>query len=120
MVSDNLGNTYAIINQKTKKMTTALLVMELVLQLHLHECQVAPSHVKRDFKNWADELAHPDCGTSLFKLHPWTKIVPGAVDGCSLWRRTGWKCAYGTTPLSHVAVSPFCAWAHQWLDQPSL
>ena len=33
-------------------------------------------------------------------LHPWTKMVPGAVDGCSLWCYTGWKCAYGTTPLS--------------------
>jgi hypothetical protein len=54
MVSDNLVNIYALINQKTEKMPTALLLMELVLQLHLHECQVVPSHVKRVFKKWAD------------------------------------------------------------------
>ena len=60
MVSDNQGNIYAILNQKTRKMQTALLLMELVLQLHLHECQVAPSHVKRDLNQWPDELTHPD------------------------------------------------------------
>ena len=60
MVSDNQGNIYAILNQKTRKMPTALLLMELVLQLHFFQCQVAPSHVKRDLNQWADELTHPD------------------------------------------------------------
>ena len=81
MVSDNQGNIYAILNQKTKKMPTALLLMELVLQLHLHECQVAPSHVKRDFNQWADELTHPH------------------YKGFSASRRLDVRCAWKQFPL---------------------
>ena len=94
MVSDNQGNIYAILNQKTRKMPTALLLMELVLQLHLHECRVAPSHVKRDFNQWADELTHPDYrgfhpSRRLDVLAAWThfplvqEVLEGKDD--SLW-----------------------------------
>ena len=33
--------------------------MQLVLTLRQGGCQLAPSHVKRDFNTWADELTHP-------------------------------------------------------------
>lgn len=49
-----------MLNQTTRKMPTAALLMQLVLSLHQGECQLAPSHVKRELNTWADELTHPD------------------------------------------------------------
>eukprot|EP00439_Symbiodinium_sp_Y106_P029612 s5362_g3.t1 len=56
LVSDNQGNVYSLLNDKSKKMPTSV-----ILQLHKHGMQLAPSHVKRDCNTWADELTHPDC-----------------------------------------------------------
>ena len=60
LVSDNQGNVYSLLNDKSKKMPTSVILMEILLQLHKHGMQLAPSHVKRDFNTWADELTHPD------------------------------------------------------------
>ena len=60
MVSDNQGNIYSMLNQKTRKLHTALFLMELILQIHGAGLQLAPSHVKRRFNTWADELTHPN------------------------------------------------------------
>ncbi|CAE7419501.1 unnamed protein product [Symbiodinium microadriaticum] len=60
LVSDNQGNVYSLLNDKSKKMPTSVILMEILLQLHMHGMQLAPSHVKRDFNTWADELTHPD------------------------------------------------------------
>ena len=60
LVSDNQGTVYPLQNDKSKKMPTSVILMEILLQLHLHGMQLARSHVKRDFNTWADELTHPD------------------------------------------------------------
>ena len=60
LVCDNQGNVYSLLNDKSKKMPTSVILMEILLQLHKHGMQLAPSHVKRDFNTWADELTHPD------------------------------------------------------------
>ncbi|OLP89218.1 hypothetical protein AK812_SmicGene29368 [Symbiodinium microadriaticum] len=60
LVSDNQGNVYSLLNDKSKKMPTSVILMEILLQLHVHGMQLAPWHVKRDFNTWADELTHPD------------------------------------------------------------
>ncbi|CAE7439728.1 MKK3, partial [Symbiodinium microadriaticum] len=60
LVSDNQKNVYSLLNDKSKKMPTSVILMEILLQLHVHGMQLAPSHVKRDFNTWADELTHPD------------------------------------------------------------
>ena len=53
LVSDNQGNVYSLLNDKCKKMPTSVVLMEILLQLHVHGMQLAPN-------TWADELTHPD------------------------------------------------------------
>ena len=49
LISDNQGNIFAMLNQKTKKMPTSAILMQLVVLLHSSGVQLAPSHMKRDF-----------------------------------------------------------------------
>ena len=60
MVSDNQGNIHSMLNQKTQKLHPALVLMEMLLQIHAAGLQLAPSHVKRHLNTWADELTHPN------------------------------------------------------------
>ena len=34
--------------------------MQLIVMIHAAGVQLAPSHMKRDYNKWADELTHPD------------------------------------------------------------
>ena len=60
LLSDSQGNVFSVLNQKTRKIRTAVMLMELLLQLHRARLQLAPSHVKRDLNTWADELTYPN------------------------------------------------------------
>ena len=40
-------------------MPTSAFLMQLVLLLHEAGVQFAPSHMKRDLNQWADEFTHP-------------------------------------------------------------
>ena len=84
LTSDNQGNIYGLLNDYTRKMPTAGLLMEIMFQLTATSCSLMPSHVKRDFNQWADDLTHPSFegfDTSLelmvapllseFKIFPW-------------------------------------------------
>eukprot|EP00435_Cladocopium_sp_Y103_P021864 s134_g5.t1 len=59
LISDNQGNVFALLNQKTKQMPTSAFLMQLIVLLHRAGVQIAPSHMKRDYNQWADELTHP-------------------------------------------------------------
>ena len=54
LISDNQGNIFALLNQKTA------FLMRLIVMLHKAGVQLAPSHMKRDYNQWADELTHPN------------------------------------------------------------
>ena len=60
LVSDNQGNVYSILNNATRKMPTAVILMELVYQLYQAGHMLAPTHSHRDDNQWADELTHPE------------------------------------------------------------
>ena len=60
LVSDNQGNVYSILNNATRKMPTAVILMELVYQLYQAGHMLAPAHSRRDDGQWADELTHPN------------------------------------------------------------
>ena len=60
VITDNQGNVFCMLNNKTRQMPTAAILMQLVLTLHKGGAQLAPSHVKRDLNQWADELTHPN------------------------------------------------------------
>ena len=60
VASDNQGNVFSLRNDSTRRMPNAAILMEIVLTLHDHQVMLGPSHVKRDFNTWADELTHPD------------------------------------------------------------
>ena len=59
LASDNQGNVYGLLNEYSKKMPTAGLLMEVMFQLTANICSLLPKHVKRDFNQWADDLTHP-------------------------------------------------------------
>ena len=60
VASDNQKNVFSLLNDSTRRMPNAAILMEIVLTLHDHQVMLGPSHVKRDFNTWADELTHPD------------------------------------------------------------
>ena len=60
LISDNQGNTFALLNQKSKHMPTSASLMQLIVRIHAAGVQLAPSHMKRDYNRWADELFHPN------------------------------------------------------------
>ena len=60
LISDNQGNVFALLNQKTKHMPTSAFLMQLIAMLYVAGVQLAPSHMKRDYNKWADELTHPN------------------------------------------------------------
>jgi hypothetical protein len=60
LLSDNQGNIFALLNQKTKHMPTSAFLMQLIAMIYAAGVQLAPSHMKRDYNKWADELTHPD------------------------------------------------------------
>ena len=60
LISDNQGNVFALLNQKTKHMPTSAFLMQLIAMLYAAGVQLAPSHMKRDYNKWADELTHPN------------------------------------------------------------
>ena len=59
LASDNQGNVYGLLNEYSKKMPTAGLLMEVMFQLTANICILLPKHVKRHFNQWADDLTHP-------------------------------------------------------------
>ena len=60
LISDNQGNIFALLNKKTKRFPTSAFLMQLIVMIHAAGVQIAPSHMKRDYNQWADELTHPD------------------------------------------------------------
>ena len=60
LISDNQGNIFALLNQKTKHMPTSAFLMQLIVMIHAAGVQLAPSHMKRDYNRCAGELTHPD------------------------------------------------------------
>ena len=59
-VTDNQGNTYSILNMKTKVWPAAAFVMELAWFTHKTGAQVGIVHRKRTLNTWADALAGGD------------------------------------------------------------
>ena len=49
-----------VLHVELRKLHTALMLMEMLVQLHGVGLQLAPSHVKRNFNAWTDELTNPN------------------------------------------------------------
>ena len=60
LLPDNQGDIYSLLDIKSRKMLSAAILMEPMLLLHRKGCILAPTHVKRNLNQWADELTHPD------------------------------------------------------------
>jgi len=60
LISDNQGNIFVLLNQKTKHMPTSAFLMQLIVRIHAAGVQLAPSHMKSDYNQWTDELTHPN------------------------------------------------------------
>ena len=84
LASDNQGNVYGLLNEYSKKMPMAGLLMEVLFQLTANTCILLPKHVKREFNQWADDLTHPSFSgfdealrlevqplIAEFKIFPW-------------------------------------------------
>ena len=73
--------------------------MEILLQLHLHGMQLAPSPVKRDFNTWADELT--TCSPPLSPRPPpdGTVLLLCPILGSRRSRTTGAWGAEGLDPI---------------------
>lgn len=59
LVTDNQGNAYSLLSGKSRTYPCSTFLMQLVLLLYNSGTHLSPSHRKRDFNRWADELTHP-------------------------------------------------------------
>ncbi len=95
LASDNQGNIYGLLYECTKKRPTAGFLREVMFQLTANTCTPLPTHVRRDFHPWADDLTHPSFngfdGTLQlqvapllddFKIFPWILQHRDAQGGC--------------------------------------
>lgn len=57
LAGDDQGKIYGHLNDYSKKMPTAGLLMEIMFQLTANS--LLATHVKRNFDQWADDLTHP-------------------------------------------------------------
>ena len=56
LISDNQGNIFVLLNQKTKHMPTSAFLMQLIVRIHAAGVQLAPSHMKSDYNQWTMNL----------------------------------------------------------------
>jgi hypothetical protein len=60
MATDNQGNAISILNEKTKRWPSSLIMMQLVWEAHKHNMELAVRHTVRETNTWADRLAAGD------------------------------------------------------------
>lgn len=60
LVADNQGNVYSLLSGRSKTFPCSAFLMQIVLLFYDAGAHLCPSHRKRDFNQWADELTHPD------------------------------------------------------------
>ena len=60
MATDNEGNAISVLNEKTKKWLSSIIMMQLVLDAHKHHVDLAINHMHREHNKWADQLARGD------------------------------------------------------------
>ena len=60
MVTDNMGNAYAVTDYHCRKWPNLAILMEMALTQHHHRVRAALSHVHRENNTWADQLTHRD------------------------------------------------------------
>ena len=71
VITDNQENVFCMLNNKTRQMPpTSAILMQLLLTLQKGGAQLAPSHVKRDLNQWADELQGPPGVSPGCEKHP--------------------------------------------------
>ena len=56
--TDNEGSAYCMLNDTSKKWPATAVVMELLAQSLSAGVQLAPTHVRREFNQWADRLVN--------------------------------------------------------------
>jgi hypothetical protein len=58
--TDNKGNAFALLADRSRKWPISGLLMELGMSLHKHSSSIRPSFFKRERNVWADQLTHLD------------------------------------------------------------
>ena len=58
--TDNQGNSFSLLNEKTRKWPASPVLMEIFLQAHHAGCYLSPRHSMREQNTWADDLANGD------------------------------------------------------------
>ena len=58
--TDNQGNSFSLLNEKTRKWPASPVLMEIFLQAHAAGCYLSPRHSMREQNTWADELCNGD------------------------------------------------------------
>ena len=60
MVTDNMGNAYAVTDYHCRKWPNSAILMEMALTQYHHRVRAAIKHVHRENNTWADQLTHSD------------------------------------------------------------
>lgn len=62
LVTDNRWNVSSLRSGKSREFPCSAFLMQIVLLLYLYEAgaHMCPSHRKRGFNRWAEELTHPN------------------------------------------------------------
>ena len=57
ILTDNQSNALTMLANKSKKWPSAAILMELSLQIHVHQTSLAPAFIHRELNDWSDQLS---------------------------------------------------------------
>ena len=60
ILTDNQSNALTMLANKAKKWPSAAILMELSLQIHVHQTSLAPAFIHRELNDWSDQLSKGD------------------------------------------------------------
>ena len=72
ILTDNQSNALTMLANRSKKWPSAAILMELSLQLHVHQTCLAPAFIHRELNDWSDQLSKGDTS----KFHPALQVDP--------------------------------------------
>jgi hypothetical protein len=72
ILTDNQSNALSMLANKSKKWPNAAILMELSLQLHVHQTCLAPAFIHWEHNDWSDQLSKGDTS----KFDPAFQIQP--------------------------------------------
>ena len=72
ILTDNQSDALTMLANKSKKWPSAAILMELSLQIHVHQTSLAPAFIRRELNDWSDQLSKGE----VARFNPGLQVQP--------------------------------------------